>query len=132
LVIAYIADLQFVTINNYNTALITVIHTSLLSLLQSLPGYSLLIGSIPDVLAAFKLHSLTANSRLTAYSKLTFYNASAWTAQKTPLPTALLLLCVQLLLRSHDGYRPFPSNSHLCCRYATIFKEIGRSSLPYQ
>jgi hypothetical protein len=42
------------------------------------------------------------------------YIASGRTAQKTPLPTALLLLRVQLLLRSRDGYRQFPSNGRLC------------------
>jgi hypothetical protein len=67
--------------------------------LISLPaGYS------PHVLAACKLHSLTTSSRLTHMAAVPQYIASARTTQKTPLPTVLLLLHVQLLLRSRDDH----------------------------
>jgi hypothetical protein len=57
------------------------------------------------------LNSPTAASRFTATSKLTPYKVSAWLAQKTPLPEALLLL--------RDGYRPFPSNDRLCWSHSS-------------
>jgi hypothetical protein len=56
------------------------------------------------------------------------YIASARTAQKTSLQTVLLLLRVQLLLRSRDDYQPFPSNGSLCW-FNSCFEQICHNSL---
>jgi hypothetical protein len=78
-----------------------------------------------------RLNSLTAASRLSPLTGSTGarYIASGWTAQETPLPTALLLLCVQLILRSHDDYQPFPSNGRLCWFHSSYFEKICHNML---
>jgi hypothetical protein len=51
------------------------------------------------------------------------YISSGRTPQKTTLPTVLLLLRVQLLLRSRDGYWPSPSRGRLCWFYNSGFQQ---------
>jgi hypothetical protein len=43
---------------------------------------------------------------------------------------ALLLLHVQLLLRSRDGHRPFPSNEHLCWIHNSGFQQTRHNMKP--
>jgi hypothetical protein len=58
------------------------------------------------------------------------YMASARTAQKTPLPSALLLLRASLLRLSRDGYwaivftEPSPSIGCLCWLHSSCFQQI--------
>jgi hypothetical protein len=50
--------------SDYNAAQITITHTSLLSLLQSLSGYSLLTRATSYALTAQELQSLTSDLRM--------------------------------------------------------------------
>jgi hypothetical protein len=73
------------------------------------------------------------------------YIASAWTAQKTPFPTAFLLLHVCLLLRNGSGIvaglwsrclatdmfaESFSTNSCLCWFHSSCFEQILHNIFP--
>jgi hypothetical protein len=150
LVIGFIGHLQLGITGNYNAAQITITPTSLLSLLQPPlgvvwlqyfnKGYSSRPCSLrtaptnrrlrPPTSCRLSLlaHTYSRQSSVTQLDSAkarirSRYIASGRTPQKTPLPTALLLLRVQLLLRSRDGYRPFASNSRLCWFHNSGFQE---------
>jgi hypothetical protein len=81
------------------------------------------------------VNSPTATSRLSPFTGSQLNSKGNWSSlyslgtsrTENTASTVLLLLHVQLLLQSSDGYWPFPSNGHLFWFHNSCFKQISHN-----